>query len=98
MFQVRRAPTVTGQSRDDVTNPAFAAASQRVSTWMSSAYQYQPSRFLPRGSNVLLATMPWRAGETPVTIVVWLTYVTVGITPVTAAAYAPSRTSARRLA
>ncbi len=38
---------------------------------MSCEYQYQPSAFFPSGSKVVLEAMPWRAGQTPVTSVVW---------------------------
>ena len=47
-------PTVTGHDTLPTVRPACAAASQRVGTAMSSAYQYQPSKFLPSGSKVTL--------------------------------------------
>jgi hypothetical protein len=72
MFQVTRAPTLTGHCTLAVLSPARAAASQRVATRMSSLYQYQPPWFWPSGSNVVLAKMPWVAGDTPVISVVWL--------------------------
>src|SRR5215510_6875553 len=90
------APTVTGQSTLAVTRPAFPAASQSVGTLTSSAYQYQPPMFLLYGSNGVFAVIPCLAGETPVTSVVWLGYVTVGVTPTTPVAYAPSFTRRRR--
>src|SRR5580698_10625664 len=55
--EIPRAPTVTGQLTLPTTYPAFAAASQRVGTFMSSLYQYQPLWFLPKGSKVVLAKM-----------------------------------------
>jgi len=66
------APTVTGQSTLPVTMRAFAQASHNVGTLMSSAYQYQPFKFLLKGSNGELAMTPCFAGAVPVTIVVWL--------------------------
>ena len=48
------------------------AASQSVGTLMSSAYQYHPPKFVLKGSNGLVVMIPCRAGETPVTSVVWL--------------------------
>src|SRR5262249_22161128 len=66
------APTLTGHSTFPVVIPALRAASQSVSTLMSSAYQYHPSWFLPRGSKGVLARMLCFAGETPLIIVVWL--------------------------
>jgi len=92
-----RAPAVAGHSTLAVTMPASAATSQSVATAMSSAYQNQPSRFRASGSNGVLATIPWRAGETPVTIVVWLGKMTVGRTPATPEANAPSAWRRRRL-
>ena len=65
-----RAPTVTGQSTLAVTRPASPATSHKVGTLMSSAYQYHPPAFSPRGSNGVLLRMPWTAGATPVTSVV----------------------------
>ena len=41
MFHVTRAPTLAGQCTLAVVHPARAAASHRVGTRMSSAYQYQ---------------------------------------------------------
>ncbi len=96
MFQVTRAPTLTGHCTLAVLSPARAAASQRVATRMSSLYQYQPPWFSRSGSNVVLAKIPWVAGETPVISVVWLGYVTVGITPTTPWAKAPSLRKRRR--
>src|SRR5579862_8244366 len=70
--EIPRAPTVTGQLTLPTAYPAFAAASQRVGTLMSSLYQYHPARFLPSGSKVVFAAMPCLAGHTPVMRVVWL--------------------------
>src|SRR5688572_1728368 len=89
-------PTVTGQFTLAVFKPALRAADQSVGTRMSSAYQYQPSRLTFSASNVVLETMPCCAGSTPVTRVVWLGYVTVGVTAMTPEAYAPWSTKARR--
>ena len=72
MFQVTRAPTLTGHWMLAVVIPACRAASQRVGTRMSSVYQYQPPWFSRRGSKVVLARMPCTAGHTPVMSVVWL--------------------------
>lgn len=72
MFQVTRAPTLAGHCTLAVLSPARAAASQSVATRMSSLYQYQLSWFARRGSNVVLARIPWLAGDTPVISVVWL--------------------------
>ena len=41
IFHVTRAPTLTGQCTLAVVHPARPAASHRVGTRMSSAYQYQ---------------------------------------------------------
>src|SRR5678810_952999 len=54
MFQVTRAPTLTGHCTLAVLNPARDAASQSVGTRMSSAYQYQPLWFSLRGSKTCL--------------------------------------------
>ena len=64
---------------------------------MSSAYQNQPSRFEFSGSNVVLVTMPCAAGGTPVIMVVWLGYVTVGVTPMTPEADAPEFNKASQM-
>src|SRR2546426_8650906 len=71
MLNVMLALTVTGQSTLAVVSPAFAHTSHRVGTLISSAYQYQPLRFLLKGSNGELAMIPCLAGATPVTIVAW---------------------------
>jgi hypothetical protein len=41
--------------------------------------------------------MPWRAGATPVTMVVWAGKVTLGMTLVAPVAWTPSRMSDRRV-
>ncbi len=72
MFQLIRAPTVTGHWTLALVSPARAATSHSAGTRMSSAYQYHPDWFARSGSNVVLAKMPWVVGHTPVTSVVWL--------------------------
>src|SRR5580658_3225419 len=52
------APTVTGQLMLAADKPPFTAASQRVGAFRSSAYQYQPCRFVNWGSKVALFRMP----------------------------------------
>src|SRR5262245_22026049 len=96
MLWVIFAPTVVGQSMLDVTTFASAATSHSVGTRMSSAYQYQPPRFLESGSNGVLVRMPCFAGETPVTIVACAGYVTVGVMPMTPLADVPSFAIRRR--
>src|SRR5215470_9279788 len=95
MFHVTRAPTLTGHWILAVVQPAAAAASQSVGERMSSAYQYQAVWPVRSGSKIVLARMPCFAGHTPVMSVVWLGYVTVGITPCTPSANAPSVTNRR---
>ena len=53
-YRAPGAPTLTGQPTLPTSTPDLAATSQMVGTAMSSAYQYQPSMFLPSGSNVRL--------------------------------------------
>src|SRR5215218_1324189 len=91
-----RAPTVTGQSTLAVTFPACDATSHNVGTLMSSAYQYHPVLLVLSGSNGELLRMPCTDGATPVTSVVWLGYVSVGVTPRTPLAEAPSAARRRR--
>src|SRR5438045_8153224 len=90
MFQSTRAPTLTGHCTLAVFQPARAATSHSVGVLMSSAYQYQARSLARSGSNTVLARMPCRAGQTPVSSVVWLGYVVVGITPCTPVADAAS--------
>ena len=96
MFQSTRAPTLTGQVTLAVFQPALAAASHSVGTLMSSAYQNQLRSPARVGSNTVFAWMPWVAGHTPVSSVVWLGYVVVGTTPTTPSANAPSFRKRRR--
>ena len=95
MFHVTRAPTLAGHWILAVVQPARAAESQSVGARMSSAYQYQLAGPVRSGSKTVLERMPCLAGHTPVMSVVWLGYVTVGITPWTPSAYAPSVTKRR---
>src|SRR6266540_6162946 len=90
------AATLTGQLIEPTLSPASAAAFHSVGTRISSAYQFHPLRFRPSGSNEILFSIPCFTGHTPVTIVVWLGYVTVGSTPRTWLAWAPSRARRRR--
>jgi hypothetical protein len=80
------ASTVTGQETLAVWRPAALEADQSVETLIWSAYQYQAPPSLRSGSNRVLFRMPCSAGQTPVTSVVWLGYVTVGKTPTTPSA------------
>src|SRR5262249_2619540 len=95
MFHVTRAPTLTGHWILAVVQPAAAPASHSVGTRMSSAYQYQALWPVRSGSKIVLLRMPCLAGHTPVISVVWLGYVTVGMTPCTPSANAPSVTKRR---
>src|ERR1700676_5141 len=91
------APTLMGQYTLAVLSPAAPAALQSVAVRPSSAYQYQPRSLRLSGSKVVLAYIPCLAGDAPVIRVIWLGYVSVGRTPCTPVAYAPSRRKARRL-
>ncbi len=64
------AKAVAGQPKPSVTPPLAWTASNRLGTFTSSAYQYQPSMFFCSGSKVRLPAMPCSAGATPVTRVV----------------------------
>src|SRR4029453_1841556 len=87
-------PTLTGHETAAVDIPRAWAALISVGTWMVRAYQYQALLVLSPGSNTALPYTPWTAGGTPVISVVCEAYVTVGTTPTTPSAYAPSRAKA----
>src|SRR4051812_23701271 len=52
------APTLTGHATLPTTYPAVAPASHSVGDWISSAYQYQPPRFVRSGSKVMFKAIP----------------------------------------
>src|SRR4029453_2919852 len=84
-------PTLTGHETAAVDIPRAWAALISVGTWMVRAHQHQARLVLPPGPNTKLPYTPWTAGGTPVISVVCEAYVTVGRTPTTPSAYAPSR-------
>src|SRR5712691_5140490 len=95
MSQSILAPSVTGQDTEAVVSPAARATSHSGAARRSVASSYQRP-VTPVGDQMRLKAMPWRAGRTPVTIVAWPGYVTLGNTGVTARAWLPAVTSARR--
>src|ERR1041384_2891413 len=93
ILKVMFAPTVAGQSTLVVVSPAFVAASQSVGTLMSSAYQYQPPRFLLNGLSGGCGVLPCPAGFPPRPFSVFLDPLRGGGTPGTRFAGAPPATS-----
>jgi hypothetical protein len=75
--------------------PRACAASQSVGARMSLAYQRQPWRFFPSGSNARLEMMPWTPGSAPVAIEACAGYVTLGKTERAPSLHAPFFTISR---
>ena len=97
LSRMLRTPRVLGQHSVAVARPAAAAASHSVSARMGASVgspSWQTTRPVVR-SSTSLPRMPWRAGDAPVTSVVWQGHVTLGNAGRSPAAATPRAASAR---